>query len=68
MKFPPWWGYGYFLELHNMEVDYSTVQKVCKHFCLHFSRQHLLCISLKKSLDKILCSVGDVLKILLWKI
>ena len=17
MKFPPWWGYGYFLELHN---------------------------------------------------
>lgn len=29
---------------------------------------HLLCISLKKSLNKILCSVGDVPKILLWKI
>ena len=19
MKFPPWWGYGYFLELHNRQ-------------------------------------------------
>ena len=21
MKFPPWWGYGYFLELHNAEIQ-----------------------------------------------
>ena len=20
VKFPPWWGYGYFLELHNNEM------------------------------------------------
>ena len=20
MKFPPWWGYGYFLELHNLKL------------------------------------------------
>ena len=22
VKFPPWWGYGYFLELHNV-VDFD---------------------------------------------
>ena len=21
VKFPPWWGYGYFLELHNTRQD-----------------------------------------------
>ena len=25
MKFPPWWGYGYFLELHN--VNYGSPEK-----------------------------------------
>ena len=24
VKFPPWWGYGYFLELHN-ELFYGSV-------------------------------------------
>ena len=38
MKFPPWWGYGYFLELHNigqihicstgLEVAYNGVIKI----------------------------------------
>ena len=23
MKFPPWWGYGYFLELHNAEQEHE---------------------------------------------
>ena len=21
VKFPPWWGYGYFLELHNTQIN-----------------------------------------------
>ena len=21
VKFPPWWGYGYFLELHNVKMS-----------------------------------------------
>ena len=25
MKFPPWWGYGYFLELHNLEKTHQLI-------------------------------------------
>ena len=27
MKFPPWWGYGYFLELHNDVSSPSYLKK-----------------------------------------
>ena len=26
MKFPPWWGYGYFLELHNEKITQCVKQ------------------------------------------
>ena len=28
VKFPPWWGYGYFLELHIFEVLFKRVVQV----------------------------------------
>ena len=28
MKFPPWWGYGYFLELHNANDQVVKRDKV----------------------------------------
>ena len=28
MKFPPWWGYGYFLELHNVALVISICPRI----------------------------------------
>ena len=30
MKFPPWWGYGYFLELHVINTDNLRQVQLCK--------------------------------------
>ena len=27
MKFPTWWGSGYFLELHNVPLDFPRKKK-----------------------------------------
>ena len=33
MKFPPWWGYGYFLELHDDKMSLRVRVNV-GHGCL----------------------------------
>ena len=39
MKFPPWWGYGYVLELHNAERERQEKQhfKYAKQMKRHLS-------------------------------
>ena len=29
LKFPPWWGYGYFLELHNTRLNHLIASRNC---------------------------------------
>ena len=31
VKFPPWWGYGYFLELHILTTKFSLDRKRRSH-------------------------------------
>ena len=45
MKFPPWWGYGYFLELH-IEITYNLISLMRKKLIFsHFKRLKLKLIS-----------------------
>ena len=40
MKFPPWWGYGYFLELHNVDfVRFHDKNAVFKFIRLSVDRR-----------------------------
>ena len=45
MKFPPWWGYGYFLELHNQRFN-----QIAKFLRLVTPQNKLYCFSEKKFL------------------
>ena len=45
VKFPPWWGYGYFLELHNriyhfcMVYDYAGKLTFERAVGIHFKEE-----------------------------
>ena len=41
-QFPPWWGYGYFLELHNLSYDKR------QEIIFQFFEEHILGIHTKK--------------------
>ena len=45
VKFPPWWGYGYFLELHiiNDRCNQTKIDILIYIYKIYFSR-HMYCI------------------------
>ena len=47
VKFPPWWGYGYFLELHNN--NYHTLPFTLSFLTLFMIATLVIAISLRQT-------------------